>query len=195
MDFHRHQAPHRFRGALGEVFDYEAALAGCVAGEHEALHRLYQHESARLMGTAMRITRSRELAQDVLHDSFVRIWQRATTFDPTRGPARAWIHAVVRHRALNAIRARNRDVELDEDAVAAIPDPADPVGALLDRMADHSRLRGCLDKLDERRRTSILLAYVDGLSHPQIAARQGLPLGTVKAWIRRSLLALKDCLR
>lgn len=195
MDLHRHQTSVPFRGSAGAGFDYEAALAGCVAGDQAALHRLYQHEAARLMGTAMRITRSRELAQDVLHDAFVRIWERAGTFDPARGPARGWIYAVVRHRALNAIRARRNDAELDGDALAAIPDPGEPVAVLLERMADHGRLRGCLGKLDERRRTSILLAYVDGLTHPQIAARQGLPLGTVKAWIRRSLLALKDCLR
>ena len=74
--------------SLTDDFDFEAALAACVRGERSALHRIYQLEGGRLLGVALRIVRRRDIAEDVLHDAFVRIWDKAASFDPSRGSAR-----------------------------------------------------------------------------------------------------------
>lgn len=175
-------------------FDYEAALLACAGGDQAALRRIYERESRWLMGVALRIVRRRELADEVLHDAFLQIWQKCTTYNPALGSARGWIYSVVRHRALNVLRDRQRedpsgDVSLD-DIPDGSADPADSVS----RASEASALHRCLKHLDEQKRVCILLAFVDGYTHQQIAARLATPLGTVKAWIRRGLLSLRDCL-
>lgn len=180
-------------------FDYEAHLLACAAGERDALRRLYDHESARLLGVAMRIVRDRARAEDIVHDAFLRIWSQAVSFDPRRGSARGWMYVVTRHLALDAVRGSSRETVLDaEVAVAADTEAAlihwqDAIDAF-DWRASGERLQRCLERLDPVRRNCILHAYVDGLSHADIAGRIDAPLGTVKAWIRRSLGALRECL-
>lgn len=175
-------------------FDYEAALLACARGERAALRRLYEREVRWLVGVALRIVRRRELADEVLHDAFLQIWQKAATFDPTLGSARGWIYSVVRHRALNALR----QLGLEQAAAAELPEelPDEAAGPLdiVSRHGDAKALHRCLELLDEQKRACILLAYVDGYSQAQIARRLGCPLGTVKAWVRRGLLALRECL-
>lgn len=175
-------------------FDHAAELRACAAGDRAALKRLYEHDVDRLLGVAMRIVRGRDLADDVVHDAFIRIWRHAGDFDPARGSARAWMFTIVRNTALNMIRGRGREVPVDAERLAEVPDSAADPSDVMERVADADALKVCLERLEPIRRTSVLLAYVDGYSHPQIAARLNVPLGTVKAWIRRSIFALKECL-
>jgi len=175
-------------------FDYERTLAACARGETGALRELYERDAAWLMGVAMRLVHRRELAAEVLHDAFVQIWQKAHTFDPNLGSGRGWIFSVVRNRALTTLRRDSREIATDESAFEDAADPsADPL-ADLTRSTEAQALHRCLLALDEQRRRCILLAYMDGLTQQQIADRLRAPLGTVKAWIRRGLIALKECL-
>ena len=86
-------------------FDYEAALQACARGDQYALRAIYERERRWLMAVALRITRRREVAEEVLHDAFLQIWDKAGTFDAALGSARGWIYTVVRHRALNFARS------------------------------------------------------------------------------------------
>lgn len=175
-------------------FDYDAALAGCARGDPLALRRLYDAQAPLLLAIALRIVRRRDLADDVVHDAFLDVWRGAASFDPARGAGRVWVAALVRHRAFRLLRRGRREAELDPDSEASVPDPGpDPFTALA-ASEDGAALHRCLAALPDERRRVILLAYVDGLSQSEIAARIDAPLGTVKAWIRRSLLALKGCL-
>jgi RNA polymerase sigma factor (sigma-70 family) len=172
-------------------FDYEAAL-----------HSLYQQDGRHLLGVALRIVRRRELAEDVLHDAFVSIWQKASSFDAGRGAGRGWIYSVVRHQALNALRGGEREVQADADALDALQHdqhdqqhaPADPVAEQFELQTSMGRLNDCLAHLDSAKRNSIVCAYVDGCSHSEIATRLNAPLGSVKAWIKRGLAALRECM-
>jgi RNA polymerase sigma-70 factor (ECF subfamily) len=174
-------------------FDYEAALLACARGERAALGWLYEHEAHWLMGVALRIVRRRELADEVLHDAFVQIWHKAASYDPTLGSARGWVYSVVRHRALDTLRRLGREGPLAETAPESRDEAPGPLDSLL-LSKDASALHHCLQLLDEQKRACILLAYVDGYTQVQIASRLACPLGSVKAWVRRGLLALKECL-
>ncbi|GLS42164.1 sigma-70 family RNA polymerase sigma factor [Methylobacterium brachythecii] len=177
-----------------EPFDHASALEGCARGDAASLRRLYDQEAGFLLAVALRIVRRREVAADVLHDAVMDIWERAHTFDRSRGAGRAWITSIVRHRALKHVRAAGRETDLDPEAGARIADEAPDPFVALAASQEGARLHGCLSQLDADKRQVILLAYVHGLSQSEIAERLGTPLGTVKAWVRRSLIALKDCL-
>jgi RNA polymerase sigma-70 factor (ECF subfamily) len=168
-------------------------LARVARGERAALKALYDSQRLRLFGIAMAILRDRDAAADALHDGFVHIARRAAQFDPERGPAGAWLGAIVRHAALDIVRRRGRELPTDDALLGDTPvEPTqfDDVAS----GAEGARLRECLAGLEEKNRRGIVLAFVHGLSHPQIAARLDAPLGTVKAWIRRGLLMLRECL-
>ncbi|WP_426956771.1 sigma-70 family RNA polymerase sigma factor [Muricoccus radiodurans] len=168
-------------------------LRGVAAGDPDALRRLYEAQSSRLFGIALAILRDRDAAADALQTGFLRIANRANQFDPARGEAAAWLGAIVRHAALDLARARGRETPTDDPSLGDAP--VEPEA--LDRIAaeqEGARLRDCLALLDARNRQGIVLAFVHGLSHAQIAARLEEPLGTVKAWIRRGLSRLRTCL-
>jgi RNA polymerase sigma-70 factor, ECF subfamily len=176
-------------------FDYDAALLACARGEQFALRSLFDREARRLVGVALRIVRDRQLAEDVVQEAFIQIWRRASTFKPALGSGRGWIYTVVRHQALSELRKTgHRERPVDDEILQSMLDnqlALEPDQALSAR-AD--ALGPCIDALDDHQRTSIVFAFVEGYTHAQIAAHLSAPLGTVKSWIRRGLLSLKECL-
>ncbi|MGO2007971.1 sigma-70 family RNA polymerase sigma factor [Vreelandella alkaliphila] len=184
---------------IANDFDYADVLARCARGEQAALHQLYRQEGARLLGVVMRIVKDRGMAEDIVHDACLNIWQRADSFDPERGSARTWIFSIARHLALNAIRQRDREIRVDIDDPGELADD-DTYQQSLSTTAKAfdwqtgQQMDECLQQLETERRNCVLHAYVDGLSHAEIAAHTGAPLGTVKAWIKRSLLRLRECM-
>lgn len=171
------------------AFDYEARLAACARGERSALRDLYVQEGPRLLGVAKRLVRDTALAEDIVHEAFIKIWNGAAGFDPARGSARGWMFTVTRHLALNLLRNQARETPFSEDHEMPMHDDDG-----FDAQAHSARIHRCLEQLDPQRRSCILHAYVDGYSHAQISQRLGTPLGTVKAWIKRSLNALRECM-
>jgi RNA polymerase sigma-70 factor (ECF subfamily) len=140
----------------------------------------------------MRITRQPALAADAVHDTFMALWQHAASFDPTRGSAEGWLTSITRYRALDIVRRRTREVtglEMPEEA-----DPEPDALAKLAGSAEAAALRQCLEGLEPDRRSMVVTAFVDGLSHSELAQKLAMPLGTVKSTIRRALAALKRCL-
>jgi RNA polymerase sigma-70 factor (ECF subfamily) len=173
--------------------DLASLLAAIAAGDRAALRAVYERQSVRLFGVANAILRDRDASADAMQDAFLRIARRAGQFDAARGTPEAWLGAIVRHAALDIIRARGREIPSDDPHLgdqAVAPEAEERLSASI----EGQRLRQCLDGLEAKNRDGIILAFVHGLSHPQIADRLGTPLGTVKAWIRRGLMALKECL-
>ena len=171
-------------------------LVRCAAGEREGLRAIFEAEGGRLVAVAQRILRRRELAEEAVQDAFVQIWAKAHQYDPERGSARGWIFALVRNRALNLLRDGSRQTVTDDGDIGRLAEDelTDEAISAWDNLASHSKLRQCLSGLDETKRHSILMAYVSGYSHGEIAGRLRVPLGTVKAWIRRGLASLRDCM-
>jgi RNA polymerase sigma-70 factor (ECF subfamily) len=171
-------------------------LAGLIrlvaAGHRGAFRRIYDLQAPKLHAVAMRITRQGPLAADAVHDGFLQLWRNANRFDAARGNPEAWLVSLVRYRALDIARRRGREVPDDD-----VPEPMDDSPDALAQLAssqDAAALHACLGQLEADRRRLLVLAFVEGLSHTEVAERLKLPLGTVKSWIRRSLQSLRLCL-
>ncbi|MBM3530969.1 MAG: sigma-70 family RNA polymerase sigma factor [Alphaproteobacteria bacterium] len=167
-----------------------AALARCAAGERAALRVIYDIEAGRMVGVARRMLRRQDLAEEAVQDAFMRVWRAARTFDPQKGAARTWLYAILRNSAISILRDEGR-YTADEDAAETA---APMTENALARLPESSALRRCLERLDAQRRAVVVLAYVHGLSHGELAGRLGVPLGTVKSWVRRSLISLQECM-
>lgn len=173
------------------VDEVAVLLVRCAQSDGAAFQRLYQLQSPVLYGVALRLTRNAALASDVVHDALLQVWRNADRYDPERGSPRAWLLSLVRYRALDAMRRHGRE------APGEIPDRADPDPDPLDRMmatSEGEALRRCLDQVPEERRSWVVMAFLDGLTHMELAARLGQPLGTVKSGLRRTLQTLRACL-
>jgi RNA polymerase sigma-70 factor, ECF subfamily len=167
-----------------------AAIARCAAGERSAMRVIYDIEAGRMVGVARRMLRRQDLAEEAVQDTFMRMWRAARSFDPAKGSARTWLYAILRNCAISILRDERRfesDPEAGEDAAPATE-------SALTRLPETSALRRCLEQLDPQRRSVVVLAYVHGLSHGELAGRLNVPLGTVKSWVRRSLISLQECM-
>jgi RNA polymerase sigma factor (sigma-70 family) len=176
------------------ALDLEDALRRCAGGDRKALRLIYDAEAARMLGVAVRILRRPSLAEEAVHDAFVLVWQQASSFDPARGRARPWLYAVLRHRALNILRGEVRTELVDDFEPMNLTSEEEDPEQVIERLSDASALRRCLEGLEPVRRRAVVLAYMHGLSHGELAARLGVPLGTMKSWLRRSLIALRECM-
>jgi RNA polymerase sigma-70 factor (ECF subfamily) len=173
------------------ALNYEMALLECASGSKSAVGKIYAREKDKLRAVAHRIVHDRSRAEDVIHDAFAQILRDAKSFDPARGSARGWIYAIVCNTALKMRANANRELALEDNMLNAICEREqtgpNPASCIPDSMA----LRIMLDRLEPKRRASLLLAIIDGRTHEEIAEYLRVPVGTVKAWIRRELVAMR----
>jgi RNA polymerase sigma-70 factor (ECF subfamily) len=169
-------------------------LARCAAQDRRALDELYRLAAPTVLACLMKILRRRALAEEALQDVFVSVWQKAEQFDQHRGRPYAWLVSMARYRAIDILRRERADAtdpSILAETVANEPDAADS-SELNARDADVLEL--CMGRLGDEQRESIRLAFLGGRSHPEVAAALQRPLGSVKSWIRRGLVALKECI-
>ncbi len=170
-------------------------IAATAKEDRGAFERLYQASAGKLFSVCLSILGSRALAEEALQDAYVNVWRNAGAFDPAKGTAMTWLITLARYRALSLRRKAGREVPADIEAeFADIGDPAPGPLAEAIRGSDAAASRACLDELESQPRETVLLAYFRGLTHQELARHMNVPLGTVKSWIRRSLLRLKGCL-
>lgn len=174
--------------------EIEGLLVRCASDDRQALESLYRLTSARLLGVLFRILRHRELAEDALQDVFVRVWQRARQYDVYKGRPMAWLVSIARYRAIDVVRSNRILLPLDhpddEPGIELAVEPALPAESNRTR----ATLERCLGLLSDTQRRCVTLAFVNGLSHEEISTTIGSPLGTIKSWVRRGLLSLRECL-
>ena len=168
------------------ALNYETALLECASGSQSAVGKIYAREKDQLRVVARRIVHDTSRAEDVVHDAFAQILRYAKNFDPARGSARGWIYAIVRNAALKVQEKARRELALNAicEREQSVPNPASCI-------PDSMTLRTMLDQLEPKRRASLLLAIIDGRTHEEIAEYLRVPVGTVKAWIRRELVAMR----
>ncbi|MFC5549077.1 sigma-70 family RNA polymerase sigma factor [Massilia aerilata] len=174
-------------------------LCAVALGDRAAFRTLYDTSSARLFGFALRILRKDELAEEALQDAFVAIWHAASSYQVHLSAPLTWMATIVRNKALDLRRRMHASMETelaprDHDLVEALQDAAAGPQERVQLSQDALALAGCMEKLAGRQRQAIGMAYLHDLSHTEVAAQLGQPLGTVKTWIRRGLERLRDCL-
>lgn len=177
-------------GSAGDLVDLLAAVA---RGDRPALATLYARTSSKLYGICLRLLGSEQDAQDVLHDAYLTVWRNAARFDPAKASAITWLAVLTRNKAIDRLRQRRGPTEQIE-AASELPDEGPSAIDLIERDEDRNRLTHCLDQLDERARVLIRSAFFTGSTYPELAVQEGVPLGTMKSWIRRGLTNLRGCL-
>jgi RNA polymerase sigma-70 factor (ECF subfamily) len=159
----------------------------------QALADLYDRYGRLVYSLIMRIVRDQATAEDLVQETFLRVWNRAQGVDPERGSVGPWLLAVARNRAIDYLRSaagRQRNVlELDETDHPALYRDMEPDLLISDRAR---RVKTAMEKLSPNHRTVMELAYFEGLSQTEMAERMGQPLGTVKTWVRTALKSLRD---
>jgi RNA polymerase sigma-70 factor (ECF subfamily) len=177
--------------------DNDADIAGLMrrvaTGDLAAFRSLYDRTAPKLLASARRILGSNAAAEDAVQEAYVKIWQRAGDYDPAIASSAAWMTTIVRHTAIDALRrGAERVARSSEDVDGIIERLVAPSGES-DPLQARS-VAGCMERLEGDRRTMVILAYCYGWSREDLAARFGNPVATVKTILRRSLLALKECL-
>lgn len=176
----------------------EILLARVAGGDESALRELYDRTSRRVFGLALAVLRDRAAAEDVALEVYVQVWTQAQRFDARQGAALAWLATLARTRAIDAWRARQRQATVGAPAglaeAAHLASAAPGPEARCEDAERAARVRRALDGLPPEQRRALQAAYFTGLTHVEIAAAFGQPLGTVKTRIRNGLLALRSAL-
>ena len=171
------------------------ALGRTAQGDRSAFRDVYDATSAKLLGVCLRILADRQLAEDVLQDTYLTVWRKAESFDASRASPITWLVTIARNRSIDRLRSgkpvRNA-VPVDEAFDLADDTPL--ASDLIERGDDARRLGACLDELDEKAARCIRTAFFEGVTYEVLAEREDAPLGTMKSWIRRGLQRLRACL-
>ena len=170
-----------------------AILEAVARKDRQAFARLYDRTSAKLYGICLRLLGSEAEAEDVLQDVYVTVWQKAERFDRGRASPITWLAVLTRNKGIDRLRRRSAQAE-PIDAAADVQDDGPLPFELVERRQEAGRLSDCLDQLDERPRAMIRASFLDGATYPELAEREGVPLGTMKSWIRRAMQRLRGCL-
>lgn len=181
------------------VLEMNSWLRGAAQKDALAFRQLYEATSPRLYGLALRILRRRELAEEVLQESFVSIWHHAGDYQAGLSAPMTWMTTIVRNKSFDLLRRMQVDVEIggedvDERVLASLRDPAANPADALELSSEAKALAACMSALEEKHRHVVGLAFFHDLSHSDVARKLALPIGTVKTWIRRSLARLQACL-
>jgi len=170
-------------------------LSQVARRDEQAFEALYRLTSSRLLGIGMRVLGDRAEAEDVLQEVYIAVWSKAVQFDAGRANAWTWLGTIARNRAIDRLRARPSSVQRAPIELAeSLPDPSPSPASQADARSQRSRLDDCLGGLEPRGQTLIRTAFFEGATYDEIASRTGSPLGSVKSWIRRGLLQLRECL-
>lgn len=173
--------------------DIADLITRCSLRDRAAFRTLYQRTSAKLFGVVLRILKNRAEAEEAIQEVYIKIWQRADRYVPGQYSPISWLVAIARNHALDMLRARrpeSADLDVALDIADAAPDPE----RLTESSQDGARVEACLATLEPDRAEAVRGAYLDGYSYEELAQRFAVPLNTMRTWLRRSLIRLRDCL-
>jgi RNA polymerase sigma-70 factor (ECF subfamily) len=174
--------------------DLAELLSRVAQRDRAAFAALYRATSSKLYGITVRILTRRDVADEVLQEVYVKIWERAGDYNPAYGSAISWMAAIARNRALDEVRRRKPTVSDLSDEAVQVADPGMLASDAVELSEDYRRMERCLQGLDPDKQAIVRLAYLEGWSREQLSQRFGAPVATIKTWLHRSLKQLKDCL-
>jgi RNA polymerase sigma-70 factor (ECF subfamily) len=169
-------------------------LASVAKGDQDAFQRLYESTHAKLFGVVLRILKRQDLAEEVLQEAYVKIWNNAGQFNPGLASPITWMVSIARNRAIDVVRKRSEvSIEEEPEALEVASDTPEPL-ARREMTEELKRILECVGRLEPDRQKLVLLAYYNGWSREQLATKFETPLSTVKTWLRRSLIEVRECL-
>lgn len=168
-------------------------ISRCALGDRAAFKVLYERTNAKLFGVTLRILKNRSDAEEAIQEVYVKIWQRADRYTPGTTSPISWLVAVARNHSLDILRAK-RPASEDIDAAIDIADSGLTPEQATAAGQERGRIEACLQTLEADRAEAVKGAYLDGYSYEELAQRFAVPLNTMRTWLRRSLMRLKDCL-
>jgi RNA polymerase sigma factor (sigma-70 family) len=174
--------------------ELNALLVHAGRGDQQAFAALYQRTSSKLFGVCLRMLGERHEAEEVLQETYITVWRRAAGFDATRGGAITWLVTLARNKAIDRLRQHRERLLGDPLLLEEIADTRPTPPADTETSQERERLQRCLDALEPSQRRAVREAFFTGATYNELAARCKVPLGTMKSWIRRSLLQLRTCL-
>ena len=171
-------------------------LSQCALGNRASFEALYKSVSPQLYAVALKSLRNADSAEEILQESFIRIWHNAARYDSTLSAPMTWMINITRNLAIDLLRRRRED-SLSDDVSQSGDERPDPDAGPFDLLAssqDKAALTRCLETLDVQQRQSVVITYFQGLSNTELAAQMCAPLGSIKSWIRRGMERLRSCL-
>ena len=174
--------------------EIEDLIARCALGERAALGHLYEATSAKLFGICVRVLNDRTAAEDVLQEIYVKIWHAADRYSANGLSPISWMATIARNAAIDRLRSRRSRREDGGDAMPEMRDRAPNPEQSAVAASEARRIAACMDELEGARRDAVRGAYLDGRSYAELAEAAGVPLNTMRTWLRRSLIALRECL-
>jgi RNA polymerase sigma-70 factor (ECF subfamily) len=159
-------------------------------GDRQAMGELYDRYSSLIYSVALRVLSDSGAAEDILQEVFMQLWRRPAAFDAARGSLPAWLAVIARNRAIDAIRKRKPEANIEDVIVSVEPDLAGEA----ERKRAAEQIRRTLDQMPDLQRSALEMAFFEGLTHLEIAAKTGTPLGTIKTRIRTALTNLRTAL-
>lgn len=176
---------------MSDVASLVAWLDRASGGDVLAFRNLYDATSPKLFGVILRILHERGEAEDVLQEVYTTVWRKAAEFDSARASPITWMATIARNRAIDRLRARGSRPSAPLEAAAEVQDERPNAEATMVSNDDARRLNSALDQLDARHAAAIRSTYFEGLTYEALAVREGVPVGTLKSWVRRGLIRMK----
>lgn len=172
--------------------DIDKWIARCALGDRAAFQNLYDHTSAKLFGVTLRVLKDRSEAEDALQEIYVKVWKGAKRYATGGASPMTWLITIARNHAIDRLRARKSTD--GDDALATLPDAGPGPEAQAVAASEARRVEACFDTLEPDRATAVRRAYLDGESYADLARHFDVPLNTMRTWLRRSLIKLRECL-
>ena len=173
--------------------EIEALIARVALRDRKAFAELYDVTAPKLMAVALRVLKDSAQAEDAMQDAYVKIWTHADRFAVTGHSPMTWLVTIVRNTAIDRLRTRRPMADI-ADLAEVVADGRPDAEARAIARSEAARIAACMAELDPDRRRAVRAAYLDGASYADLAAALGVPLNTIRTWLRRSLIRLRECL-
>lgn len=173
--------------------EIETLISSVALGDRKAFNALYDATSAKLLGVCLRILHDRSAAEDAMQDAYIKIWKNADRFAVNGYSPMTWLITIARNTAIDRLRASKPTTDIEDytDTIAATGPTAE--GSVI-AAAEARRIAKCFSELEPTRSAAIKAAYLDGAAYADLAAKFNVPLNTMRTWLRRGLIALRDCM-
>jgi RNA polymerase sigma-70 factor (ECF subfamily) len=188
------QDPPMSASTPAERDELNRLLAYAGRSDQQAFAELYKRTSSKLFGVCLRMLRDRGDAEEVLQETYATVWRRAASFDAAKASAITWLVTLARNKAIDRLRQHREELLDDPVKLQETPDDQPTPAAGAESSQEYRRLEDCLDALEPQQKSSVREAFFTGATYNELAARSRVPLGTMKSWIRRSLMQLRTCL-